>query len=306
VGRFASFLLLLTGALGCSLGGVIGDPSSGPAGPPDTPFDPTYAEDASAEGNDGSALSDTTPMGLPCEASNVLYAYCTGCHSNPPVGGAIIPMLTREDLLAPSPDDPSLTVGERALLRMRAAGVPPMPPVTLPPVPPADVDTFAGWVMAGMPAGTCGDAVPVPAPADTPTVCTSDTYVTGTSERLEARMQPGGACIDCHSRDEGPNFSIAGTVYPTAHEPDECVGATSSDIEVEITDATGAVFTLSVNSSGNFYRERSAGTVTMPIRARVIEDGRIRAMIDPVPSGDCNSCHTERGSMDAPGRIMEP
>ncbi len=264
-----------------------------PAGPPSN----AYLSDASVETD-----AAPYPSGLPCEVSNLLYTHCTGCHTDPPIGGATVALVTRDDLVAPSAVDPSVTVADRAVIRMRAAGAAPMPPATLSPVPSGEVDAFAAWVTSGMAAGTCADMPPPPTPTDTPTVCTSGNHL-GTSERLETRMQPGGACNTCHSRDEGPIFSIAGTVFPTAHEPDGCVGASSGAIQVEITDATGAVFTLGVNSSGNFTRESS---VVMPITARVLEDGRVRAMTQPVTTGDCNSCHTERGTMGAPGRIMEP
>ena len=38
-------------------------------------------------------------------------------------------------------------------------------------------------------------------------------------------MRPGEACISCHSASGGPRLAVAGTVYPTAHEPDDCDGA---------------------------------------------------------------------------------
>ena len=43
--------------------------------------------------------------------------------------------------------------------------------------------------------------------------------------RGSADMNPGRACITCHSTMNGPSLTIAGTVYPTAHEPDLCNGA---------------------------------------------------------------------------------
>jgi uncharacterized membrane protein len=37
-------------------------------------------------------------------------------------------------------------------------------------------------------------------------------------------MHPGGACITCHTIKGGPAFKVAGTVFPTLHEPNDCNG----------------------------------------------------------------------------------
>ena len=70
--------------------------------------------------------------------------------------------------------------------------------------------------------------------------CTSGTMWTG-ANRGSADMNPGRACITCHSTMNGPSLTIAGTVYPTAHEPDLCNGANGSNgARVVITGADGA------------------------------------------------------------------
>lgn len=121
-------------------------------------------------------------------------------------------------------------------------------------------------------------------------------------------MHPGGTCIACHtSRGEGPRFALAGTVFPSGREVDDCngLGSLPSDpIVVEVTDAAGQVITMAPNAAGNFYEQR--GAVTFPITAVVRYQGRERRMATPVPSGDCNGCHTVRGAMAAPGRIVAP
>ena len=100
---------------------------------------------------------------------------------------------------------------------------------------------------------------------------------------------------------------IGGTVYPTAHEPNDCDGVNGSTdgATVVITDSTGATFTLNVNSAGNFYESRST-TIVMPFQAKVVQGGKERAMATPQSTGDCNACHTEAGTNNAPGRIMLP
>mgnify|MGYP006976433805 CR=1 FL=1 len=51
--------------------------------------------------------------------------------------------------------------------------------------------------------------------------------------------RPGQPCNVCHSKYGGatPVFAVAGTVYPTGHEPDECISSTVTAAEIEITDA---------------------------------------------------------------------
>jgi hypothetical protein len=117
-------------------------------------------------------------------------------------------------------------------------------------------------------------------------------------------MNPGRACIDCHSQDEGPHLTIAGTIYPTAHEPDLCYGADGANgAEVVITGADGRVITLIPNGTGNFSY---AGAVAFPFHAKVVYMGRERVMAAAQTSGDCNICHTQAGAMSAPGRILLP
>lgn len=148
----------------------------------------------------------------------------------------------------------------------------------------------------------CGtDAVP-PGPFDLAPHCTSGTRWKG--DEPSPLMYPGSACNACHEADIGtPRFHVAGTVYPTGHEPDNCNGPMGAI--VEITDFDGATFSLETNTAGNFMlliTER----VVFPIHARVIADGQARAMLGNVTTGDCNACHTQDGASLAPGRIVLP
>lgn len=135
---------------------------------------------------------------------------------------------------------------------------------------------------------------------------------TGSMWRLGNRgsenMNPGQACVACHNISRGaPRFTIAGTVYQTAREPDNCNGgapAGAGAVTVEITDSTGAVFMIPAQAaSGNFMLESA---ITPPYRARVLYNGGARAMGTMQTSGDCNSCHGATGTMGAPGRIVLP
>jgi hypothetical protein len=93
-------------------------------------------------------------------------------------------------------------------------------------------------------------------PFDAAPVCTSNTRWTGDDEE-SPQMNPGEACISCHtSEDEGPRLTIAGTLYPSAHEPNDCNGQQgSASVYIEITDAENRVFRLTPNSAGNFLLE---------------------------------------------------
>ena len=136
---------------------------------------------------------------------------------------------------------------------------------------------------------------------NTPTVCTSKTTWTR-GDRGSASMHPGVACITCHDANRGPAFSIGGTVYPSAHEPDDCNGV-KAGVQVVITDAAGKVTTLTVNAAGNFS---SSANIQTPFHAKVVSGGRERAMVGAQTDGDCNKCHTETGTKSAPGRIVAP
>jgi hypothetical protein len=133
-------------------------------------------------------------------------------------------------------------------------------------------------------------------PFSVPETCTSGTtWRSGTGPT----MRPGEACFSCHSS----GFAIAGTVYPTGHEPDDCNGAGSAGALVVVTDANGQEHELTVNQAGNFTL---SGSLAVPYTARVVLGTAERAMGSSQSSGNCNGCHTQSGSNGAPGRIVLP
>jgi hypothetical protein len=119
-------------------------------------------------------------------------------------------------------------------------------------------------------------------------------------------MNPGMPCISCHAANEGPSFQIAGTVYSSASDPDQCAGVDGGGVQVIIVDANGQTYSLGVNSVGNFYYPVGPGTIAFPIAVSVAAQGAQRSMSAQPMSGDCNSCHTEDGANGAPGRVMAP
>lgn len=114
-------------------------------------------------------------------------------------------------------------------------------------------------------------------------------------------MNPGRACNTCHVQRGGPNYQVSGTVYPTAHEPDDCNGV--NDANIVITDANGVVKKIGVNSAGNFF---TSEPIAAPFRVTVTRGGKERPMASAVTIADCNSCHTTAGVNGAPGRVMAP
>lgn len=259
---------------------------------------------------------------LPAEAT-AITAQCASCHAKPPVGGAPMSLVSYDDLAGASPKGG--TYADRMVARMRDAASP-MPPAGSTPPTTAQIDAFAAWVMSGMPKAACNGSTGSGAggnPYNTPDQCTSmQTWPADLVQDFgnvpKSEMQPGRACIDCHDNppnggDTGPGLWLAGTVYPTAHEPDECFGVDGSatSYTVTVTDAMGQSIAMKVGQTGDFHlRKGTAAPVVFPIHAKVTNDktGAERTMGSAVPSGDCNSCHTIHGSGSpmAPGRIMAP
>ena len=114
-------------------------------------------------------------------------------------------------------------------------------------------------------------------------------------------MEPGGNCITCHAQDEGPSYTIAGTVMGATDDDDRCAGVAS--VTVEITDANGSVISLATNNVGNFFHR---GSVATPYTAKVVRGGDEIAMAAPQSDLNCANCHTAEGLNSAPGRILAP
>lgn len=228
-------------------------------------------------------------------------AALAGCAASPPDPG---PSNLENPLVHPSGDAGVATAGPDAASPSTDASD--AQPSTIDAAAPPREDAAGMGGDAGAPV----DASLVDAgnPYATPTVCTSGVMWTlGNVKSPE--MNPGLACDTCHTLGgsaSGYEFDVAGTVYPTAHEPDDCDGTSSASIV--ITDAKQAVHTLTVNSAGNFYNFDyvGVGAIPAPFTVKVVSGSASRPMLTPVTNGDCNSCHTEQGAESAPGRVMTP
>jgi len=255
------------------------------------------------QGKAGTGLA----TGLPCDVQAVLEDRCLACHS----GTSPPPLLTYDDLMARSKTDPAKTLAKVALDRMKST-MSPMPP---PPAMRPDADeikTFADWVGAGAPKGAvCTD--PPPAASDAgidggdagpmALKCTSGKTWAG-GNNGSPLMHPGAACNACHQVMGGPNLRIAGTVFPTLHEPNDCDGKGPPPVlTVVITDKNGRVTNLTPNAVGNYS---TTAKILAPYTAKVTDGTKTRVMNGSVTAGDCNSCHTAAGANGAPGRVMAP
>jgi len=121
-------------------------------------------------------------------------------------------------------------------------------------------------------------------------------------------MNPGQACVACHvTRPGAPRWTIGGTIYPSAHEPDNCLGgpATGSDpVTITLTDSMMREHTATMIPGGNFFVPTDARPPFTNIKVKY--QGRERQMFSGATTGDCNSCHTQAGMNGAPGRIVLP
>ncbi|HVH44655.1 MAG TPA: hypothetical protein VM925_20015, partial [Labilithrix sp.] len=207
----------------------------------------------------------------------------------------------------------------------------PMPPSSSAKATAAELKAFTKWIADDFPHGSCNtadagktaskDAGTSKTDAGTKTdagastsdagstdagftsVCTSG--VTWSSTEKGSKMNPGRTCITCHNNIAGePFLQVAGTVYPTLHEPDKCYGVVGAS--VVLTDANGRKVTLKTGATGNFTLSTAAIPLVFPLKVKVTNNGMERAMVASVPHGDCNACHTEAGKNGAPGRILLP
>jgi hypothetical protein len=103
-------------------------------------------------------------------------------------------------------------------------------------------------------------------------------------------MRPGEDCKSCHG-----NFSIAGTVFPSAQAQ---ASEGLSGVTVTVVDSTQKTITMTSNGVGNFY---SGDAVTWPAVITLSLGSRTATMPNG-SSGACASCHTTSGQ----GRVFLP
>ncbi|HSO36573.1 MAG TPA: hypothetical protein VLT33_28805, partial [Labilithrix sp.] len=150
----------------------------------DVADDQGTAEGGAGEGgtSDVIATGPLGPQALPvkgagftCEVKRLLTVKCQTCHSDPPQGGALVPLMNVKQMLAWSPTQPGKTVAQVALERMQDA-IAPMPPADFNNAATADeIQAFEAWSQANF-VGFCQGAVP---PNATCTTCHGDSTRVG-------------------------------------------------------------------------------------------------------------------------------
>lgn len=270
------------------------------------------ADDGANDGGDGATgpAGSGLNTGLPCEVQAILENRCIACHDGTRPESPRL--LDYADLVAPSKTDPSQSMARAALVRMKSTTSPMPPPPAVGPDA-AEVEPFETWVILGTPRRDESCTTPPPPSPTSPKPgvdaglagCTSGKAWT-MGNTPSPLMHPGAACNACHQVMGGPNLMIAGTVFPSLHEPDDCNGSvTPPALTVTVTDSKARSVSIPVNAAGNFELDHGA-KLTPPYKASISDGAKTRSMMGTVTSGDCNSCHTTAGLNGAPGRIEAP
>jgi len=261
--------------------------------------------------NGGTCFAEVLPKGV----QQMLTTECASCHGTTPLAG-LPALVTYANLTAPSNSDATKTNAALALARIQST-TSPMPPAPGTRASASDIAALQDFIAQGYPKASCpttgtggaasggSGGAPAMDPLSAMPICTSMTSW-NRGNNGSASMNPGTACIACHKSTggEAPSFSIAGTVYPTGHEPDLCNSKAGTDgARIVIIGADGQMLTLTPNSVGNFSAQAQVKT---PYQAKVTYQGRERLMASAQTSGDCNSCHSQNGTNMAPGRITVP
>ncbi len=260
-----------------------------------------------ALGAGGAGAGTPAPPDAMCDVLALLQRHCWSCHGTTLHDEAENSLVTLDQLKAPSAIDPSTSEAERCVIRMRATNKP-MPPSDGPTVPEEAITLFQAWIDGGYKAASCGDSAIDP--YATAATCSGEQLPMEQQEGED--MSPGRVCNTCHEQvnteqgGDAPLFTLSGTVFKTAHEPDDCRSDAAKGAKVVVTDAEGKVVTVEVNEAGNFVYEDEELEFVFPYTAKVIFEGRERAMARPQMNGSCNECHTQTGTQEAPGRILLP
>jgi len=235
----------------------------------------------------------------------MLAANCGGCHSDPPITGALAGLVTYADLMAPSHEMPSQNEAQLSLSRMKNASSP-MPPGSLPPA--SDVTILQNWINAGYPKGSCG-ASSADAGADgagavvvAPSSVFSKAAPFSLGTPVDGNHEAGHDCMSsCHNH----GFTLAGTLF-------DANGAGVGGAEVRLVDANGKVISVYTDnrggsSQGNFYSSQAfVGPAHVGTRnATNLQDMHTAiqstAQTPASTGGACNACHcTGTGCTVAP------
>ena len=137
---------------------------------------------------------------LPCDVRRELAAHCWSCHGDKLQFTAPVRLLSVEDFLASAPSDPSLTVAQRARLRIHDP-IRPMPPPPLPALNLSGLMALDAWLggdtlRGGPPA--CEQDVTVAVTDPTAAASAGEPAISTTTSSSPATPGAGPAAIlDC-------------------------------------------------------------------------------------------------------------
>jgi hypothetical protein len=169
-------------------------------------------------GGMGGNTGTVTANGMPCDIQALLQTRCLGCHSDPPVNGAPMPLVSFANLTAPSLFDANQTFAQRALARMQNAAAP-MPPAPNARATAAEIASMSAWVAGMYPKGTCGVTTGIGGSNGTAGTGgrTGAGGSTGTTTASALPCDVAGVlqrnCLGCHSSPPAPGVPMSLTTY---------------------------------------------------------------------------------------------
>jgi hypothetical protein len=116
-------------------------------------------------------------------------------------------------------------------------------------------------------------------------------------------MTPGRECVACHVATSGEPtliYTVAGTVMGALHDPDDCNGIGSVEVNLA---GNGGNLTLITNAAGNFFTRTA---ITPPYVPTLNLAGRRTTGGMHNDTGNCGTCHTVDGTQGAVGRLVAP
>jgi hypothetical protein len=159
--------------------GGVGLAAAGASAPPSA-----AGSHSAGSGAAGAGANSASSATLPCAVSKTLVSKCQSCHGAMLVGGAPMSLVTFADFKKPAVTQPTLTVGQLALMRLNDTAKP-MPPGGT--ISADEKKTLTDWLSAGAPAAAASE----------------DTCMTGTAVaavpaeyKIGLIAKPGETCYD--------------------------------------------------------------------------------------------------------------
>jgi hypothetical protein len=107
--------------------------------------------------------------------------------------------------------------------------------------------------------------------------------------------RPDQPCLVCHA----DTMSAGGTVHAALDDT-----APLANVIVTLTDSTGSATTVTTNTAGNFFVERSAWQPVFPVHTKIAFETKSAAMNSEIGrDGSCATCHVAPASRISAGLV---